>query len=64
MLRWLREHENLGLVLIEDLGLEMAMRFNRSVEVGDRLEIKVSYVDPRQDIIQFMEVTGSMAQTA
>ncbi|MEP0911605.1 ribonuclease R [Leptolyngbya sp. GB1-A1] len=64
MLRWLREHENLGLVLIEDLGLEMAMRFNRSVEVGDRLEIKVSYVDPRQDIIQFTEVTGSMAQTA
>ncbi|WP_088892804.1 ribonuclease catalytic domain-containing protein [Leptolyngbya ohadii] len=64
MLRWLREYENLGLVLIEDLGLEMAVRFTRSVEVGDRLEIKVSYVDPRQDIIQFTEVSGSMAQTA
>jgi exoribonuclease II len=61
MLRWLREHENLGLVLLEDLGLEMAMRFNRSVEPGDRLDVKVVYVDPRQDIIQFAE-TQSLQQ--
>ena len=56
MLRWLREHENLGLVLLEDLGLELAMRFTRSVAVGDRLELKVSHADPRQDIIQFQEM--------
>ncbi|MFM7423650.1 MAG: ribonuclease catalytic domain-containing protein, partial [Elainella sp.] len=62
MLRWLREHENLGLVLLEDLGLEMAMRFSRSVEPGDRLDIKVVYVDPRQDIIQFMETSQSLQQ--
>ncbi|NJN85378.1 MAG: VacB/RNase II family 3'-5' exoribonuclease [Leptolyngbyaceae cyanobacterium SL_7_1] len=59
MLRWLREHENLGLVLLEDLGLELAMRFNRSIELGDRLEIKVTYADPRQDLIQFAEMTES-----
>ncbi|HEY9642948.1 MAG TPA: ribonuclease R family protein [Coleofasciculaceae cyanobacterium] len=64
MLRWLREHENLGLVLLEDLGLELAMRFTRPIEVGDRLEIKAVYVDPRQDIIQFAESDRSTAQVA
>ncbi|MBD3882515.1 VacB/RNase II family 3'-5' exoribonuclease [Phormidium tenue FACHB-886] len=64
MLRWLREHENLGLVLLEDLGLEIAMRFSRSVKVGDRLDLRVSYADPRQDIIQFAEVDRSMMQPA
>ncbi len=64
MLRWLREHENLGLVLLEDLGLEMAMRFNRSVEPGDRLDVKVVYVDPRQDIIQFAESIQSVESAA
>ncbi len=64
MLRWLREHENLGLVLIEDLGLEMAMRFSRPVELGERIAIKVAYVDPRQDIIQFTELTRSLEQAA
>lgn len=57
MLRWLREHENLGLILIEDLGLELAMRFNRGIEPGDRLEIRVSHSDPRQDFIQFQEIS-------
>ncbi|PSB21659.1 RNB domain-containing ribonuclease [Phormidesmis priestleyi ULC007] len=56
MLRWLREHENLGLILLEDLGLELPIRFSRSIEPGDRLDLKVSHVDPRQDIIQFQEV--------
>jgi exoribonuclease II len=61
MLRWLREYEGLGLVLLEDLGLEMAMYFNRPVEVGERLEIKVTYADPRQDIIRFAELSKSVA---
>ena len=56
VLRWLREHENLGLILLEDLGLELAMRFNRQVNLGDRLEVQVSHADPRQDIIQFREL--------
>ncbi|NEP55299.1 MAG: RNB domain-containing ribonuclease, partial [Moorea sp. SIO3C2] len=55
MLRWLREHEYLGLVLLEDLGLEMVVRFQRPVGLGDRLTLKVSHADPRQDSIQFME---------
>ncbi|NJL91430.1 MAG: VacB/RNase II family 3'-5' exoribonuclease [Coleofasciculaceae cyanobacterium SM2_1_6] len=58
VLRWLREHENLGLILLEDLGLELAMRFNRQVNLGDRLEVQVSHADPRQDVIQFRELVN------
>lgn len=56
MIRWLREDNNLGLILLEELGLELAMRFNRPMEVGDRLEVRVAYADPRKDEIQFQEV--------
>jgi exoribonuclease II len=56
MLRWLREDEDLGLVLLEELGLEMAMRFNRWISPGDRLQVQVSFVDPRQDTIHLKEV--------
>ncbi|MBE9102421.1 ribonuclease catalytic domain-containing protein [Vacuolonema iberomarrocanum] len=64
MLRWLREHENLGLVLLEDLGLELAMRFERDVHPGDRLDIQATYVDPQQDIIRFTEVRSPLPQEA
>lgn len=56
MLRWLREHENLGLILLEDLGIELPMRFTRPVSPGDRLNIKVLHSNPRQDFIQFQEM--------
>ena len=56
MLRWLREDSNLGLILLEELGLELAMRFGRSIEIGDRLEVKVTHCDPRSDAINFQEV--------
>lgn len=62
MLRWLREDANVGLVLLEELGLELAMRFSRSVEIGDRLEIKVTHCDPRSDAIQFQEMICQPAQ--
>ncbi len=64
MLRWLREDENLGLILLEELGLELAMRFARGVDLGDRLEVRVSYADPRQDVIQFQEMVAQAAQQA
>lgn len=63
MLRWLREHEGLGLILIEDLGLELAMRFNRPVQLGERLEVKAVYANPREDIIQFVETTEPARQS-
>lgn len=64
VLRWLREDDNLGLILLEDLGLELAMRFNRSVSLGDRLEVQVSRADPRQDVIQFRELIDQTATAA
>jgi exoribonuclease-2 len=64
MLRWLREQDNLGLVLLEDLGLELPMRFNRAIAPGDQLTIRVSYADPRQDIIHFEEVPSRADQVA
>lgn len=64
VLRWLREHESLALVLLEDLGLELAMRFTRSVEPGDRVEVQVTYADPRQDTIQFQQLIDRSVQPA
>ena len=57
MLRWLREHEGLALLLLEELGLEVAVRLQRDVAVGERLNLQVTYADPRQDVIQFAELS-------
>ncbi len=67
MLRWLREHESLGLILIEDLGLELAIRFNRSVGLGERLQVRVLSCDPRMDRIvleEYYETTASVSSSA
>jgi len=56
MVRWLREHERLGLIIFEDLGLEFAMRFDRSLGLGDRVQVQVSFADPRQEMIRFKEI--------
>ncbi|MGF1515192.1 MAG: ribonuclease catalytic domain-containing protein [Elainellaceae cyanobacterium] len=60
MLRWLREHESLALVLLEELGLEVAVRLQRSVELGERFDLRVTYADPRQDVIQVAELSESV----
>ncbi len=59
MLDWLRENEKLALILIEDLGLKLPMRINRFVQVGENLRIKTGDVDPRKDVIYFLEVQES-----
>lgn len=63
MLRWLREHENLALVLFEELGVELAMRFNRAVKVGEQLMLRVRYADPQADQIQIEEVAAISVST-
>ncbi|MDJ0702241.1 MAG: ribonuclease R [Leptolyngbyaceae cyanobacterium MO_188.B28] len=62
LLRWLREHERLGLIMLEELGLELAMRFNRSAKLGDYLQVRVAYADPRKDVVQLEEVMESALQ--
>lgn len=64
IIRWLKEEINLGLVLLEELGLELAMRFGRSVNVGDRLEVKVAHADPRKDEVIFQEVITTVVEAA
>ncbi|ERN40980.1 exoribonuclease R [Rubidibacter lacunae KORDI 51-2] len=55
ILRWLRPDEKLGILLIEDLGLELPHRFQLDVNLGDRVEVEVIAADPRQDLIRFRE---------
>jgi exoribonuclease II len=64
VLRWLREHESLALILLEELGLELAMRLTGPIEPGDRMEVKVTYADPRQDTIQFQQLIDREVQAA
>jgi exoribonuclease II len=56
VLRWLREDENLGLILLEEIGLELPHRFERAVELGDRLHVRVTRSDPHRDEIRFREM--------
>ncbi len=59
VLRWLREDEKLGIILLEELGLELPHRFERQVTLGDRLEVRVSQADPHKDEIRFRELLES-----
>ncbi|WP_121971433.1 ribonuclease R family protein [Leptolyngbya sp. BC1307] len=58
MTAWLREYEGLGLIIFEDLGLEMVMRFDRAVTPGERMRVQLSAADPRQEMIRFREVVA------
>ena len=62
VLRWLREDENLGLILLEDLGMELAHRFDRPVTLGERLEMRVTRADPHRDEVRFREINPAEAQ--
>lgn len=64
MLRWLREDDGLALIILEDLGLELAMRFDRDVALGERIQVRVSHANPRQDVIRFEEVAMATETSA
>lgn len=63
VLRWLREDDKLGLILLEDLGLELPHRFERSVSLGDRLAVQVTRADPHRDEVRFREVASTETQS-
>jgi exoribonuclease II len=63
LLDWLRQHEQLGLVLLEDLGLKLPIRITRSVNVGESFEVMVEEVDPRRDLINFRELASVMTMS-
>ncbi len=56
VIRWLREDEDLALILLEDLGLEFPHKFDRPVELGDTVQLKIVYSDSHRDEIRFREV--------
>ncbi len=64
VLRWLREDENLGILLLEELGLELPHRFERGVSLGDRLLVQVSRADPHRDEIRFREMLEHEIQSS
>ncbi len=64
LLDWLREHEKLGLVLLEDVGFKLPVRLARQASVGEQLRLAVSDVDPRRDVIVFQEVQAESALQA
>ncbi|WP_017294294.1 ribonuclease catalytic domain-containing protein [Geminocystis herdmanii] len=55
VLRWLREDENLALILLEDLGLEFPHRFDRVPKIGEQIRLQVHFCDPQRDEIRFKE---------
>jgi exoribonuclease-2 len=61
LLRWLREDENLGLILLEDLALELPHRFDKPMNLGDRFEVEVIHADPKEDLVRFRELIISQA---
>lgn len=56
ILRWLREDSDLVLVLLEELGLELGMRVQRAVKLGEQIQVRVTHVDPYRDVIHLQEV--------
>lgn len=65
VLRWLRQDDNLGLILLEELGLELPHRFTHAVRLGDRLSVQVTAADPKNDFIRFREtIEQPQPQTA
>jgi exoribonuclease-2 len=62
VLRWIREDENLGSILLEDLGLEFVWRIPRGLTPGDRIQVRVAHADPREDTIHFQPVESDTAQ--
>jgi exoribonuclease II len=64
VLRWLREDEDLGLILIEDLGMELPHRFDRPVTLGERMEMQVTHADPQRDEVRLREITEAEIKAA
>ena len=57
----LREHENLALVMLDEIAFRIPVRFQRRVEPGEWVQLRVTHVNPRSDRIDFEEVTRSDA---
>ncbi len=57
VLGYLREHENLALVMIDEIAFRIPVRFARAVDLGEWVELQVAQVDARADVIDFREAS-------
>jgi exoribonuclease-2 len=56
LLRWLRASDRIGLILLEELGLELGVRLDRDMALGEQFQVRVTHANPRQDVIRMEEV--------
>ena len=54
----LREHENLALVMLDEIALRIPVRFQRHVDPGEWVQLKATEVNPRGDRVEFDEVAN------
>ncbi len=63
LLRWLRAHDRIGLILFEDLGFELGVRLERDMDLGEQFQIRVTHVSPRDDVVRIQEVVEDVAES-
>ncbi len=62
ILGYLREQENLVLVMIDEIAFRCPVRFQRHVQLGEWVQLQVAAVDPRADLLDLREVSVGVAQ--
>jgi exoribonuclease-2 len=58
VLGYLREHENLVLVMLDEIAFRVPVRLERQIPLGAWIELEVLQADPRADVIELREVQG------
>lgn len=56
VLDWAGGDSHRGVVLLEQIGIRLPVRFDRAVSRGEMVDLKVFQVDPRQDLLVLKEV--------
>eukprot|EP00898_Chlorokybus_atmophyticus_P000107 jgi/Chlat1/1097/Chrsp110S01582 len=58
MLKWLREPENLALVVLPQLGLETSMKVTSNLRLGEQFYARLVDANPRKDFLRLQEVSA------
>jgi exoribonuclease II len=56
VLDWAGGDSHRGVVLLEQIGIRLPVRFDRAVSRGEMVDLKVVQIDPRQDLLVLKEV--------
>lgn len=56
VLGYLREHENLVLVMLDEIAFRVPVRLERQIPLGAWIELEVLQADPRADVIELRQV--------